>query len=587
MQNFFRETSSKDWKNDFHTMWALTRAHLPRLVVAILCSLVLSAINGGIAWLVKPSLDNLFVEKNKTILFLLPLGVFLLFVLRGVFTFLNNFLMNSISAKIVKTLRQALYNKLLGLPLAFFSGKSSGSIISRVLNDIGSLENLIANTARNFFVQSTTVIILAAVALFRRWDLALISFTVIPLVVLVADRFGKRMKRTSKKTRELISDVTKMVQETVLGIRVVKSFTLEEKMRERNDEAVARHYRNVMREVRVREFTSVAMEVIAGAGIAVILWYGSFLIINDKLSAGAFFSFITAILMIYTPLKRLSQVNNNFQMIRTALHRVKEIFLLDDEKGGVIEKPRIEGHVIYENVSFHYPGSREPALRDIDLEIRPGETVAIVGYSGAGKSTLIDLILGFWPDYSGRILVDGTDIRDYTLHSLRSHIGVVSQDTILFDDTVRNNILFGRPGATEAEVIEAAGAAYAHDFIMEMPRGYDTHIGERGVKLSGGQKQRISLARAILKNPKILILDEATSALDADSEAKIQKALESIMRGRTTLVVAHRLSTIKRADRIVVMERGRIIQEGSHDKLSASSGVYQELYSTQAGLIKN
>ncbi|HEC98280.1 MAG TPA: ABC transporter ATP-binding protein [Nitrospirae bacterium] len=579
MKNFFRETSSKDWKNDFHTIWALTRQHLPRLIVAVLCSLVLSAINGGIAWLVKPSLDSLFVEKNRTILFLLPAGVFLLFVFKGLFAFLNNFLMSSIGAKIVKTLRQALYNKLLSLPISFFSKKSSGSIISRVLNDIGSLESLIANTARNFFVQSTTIIVLAIVALLRRWDLALLSFTIIPIVVIVADGFGKRMKKTSKKTREFISDVTKLVQETVLGIRVIKAFTMEEKMRNRNDEAVSRHYRNVMREVRIREFTAVSMEVIAGAGIAIILWYGSYLIINNKLSVGSFFSFITAILMIYTPLKRLSQVNNNFQMIRTALHRVKEIFLLEDEVAGGIDKAEIEGHIVYDNVSFHYPDSNEPALKDVNLEIQPGETIAIVGYSGAGKSTLIDLILGFWKDYTGRIMIDGTDIRDYSLKGIRSHIGVVSQDIILFDDTVKNNILFGRPDAPEAEVVEAATAAYAHDFIMDMPHGYDTYIGERGVKLSGGQKQRISLARAILKNPKILILDEATSSLDADSEAKIQKALESIMPGRTTLIIAHRLSTINKADRIIVMERGRIIQKGSHEELFSSSGVYQELYS--------
>ncbi|VAX29318.1 Lipid A export permease/ATP-binding protein MsbA, partial [hydrothermal vent metagenome] len=337
---------------------------------------------------------------------MLPAGVFLLFVFRGLFAFLNNFLMSSIGAKIVKTLRQALYNKLLSLPISFFSRKSSGSIISRVLNDIGSLENLIANTARNFFVQSTTVIVLAVVALLRRWDLALLSFTIIPLVVLVADRFGKRMKKTSKKTREFISDVTKMVQETVLGIRVIKAFTMEEKMRIRNDEAVSRHYRNVMREVRIREFTAVSMEIIAGAGIAIILWYGSYLIINNKLSVGAFFSFITAIMMIYTPLKRLSQVNNNFQMIRTALHRVKEIFLLDDEVSGRIEKAKIEGHIVYDKVSFRYPDSVELALKDINLEIQPGETIAIVGYSGSGKSTLIDLLLGFWKDYTGRIAID-------------------------------------------------------------------------------------------------------------------------------------------------------------------------------------
>jgi len=306
--------------------------------------------------------------------------------------------------------------------------------------------------------------------------------------------------------------------------------------------------------------------------------------VHDMLSLGEFLSFVVAVMMMYDPLKKLSRVNNDFQMIRASLQRIKEIFLTQEEKEGKVEKKELAGEIVFQNVSFQYPDHKDSALEGIDMKIRPGETIAIVGYSGAGKSTLTDLVLGFWNNFTGSITIDGTDLKDYSLRNLRSHIGVVSQDIILFDDTVRNNILFGKPTATNEEIIEAAKAAYAHEFVMNMPNGYDTSIGERGIKLSGGQKQRISLARAIIKNPKILILDEATSSLDTDSETKIQKALEGIMPGRTTIIIAHRLSTIQKADRIVVMDKGKIIQQGSHEELFEKGGVYRELYAMQFGL---
>ena len=581
MQEIFEEVSEKEWKNDFHTVWLLCRKHLFRFVVAVLCSLGVSGLNGAIAWLVKPTLNSLFVSRNERLLMLLPIGVFFIFILRGALDFCNNFLMSSIGSKIVKYLRQETYKKLLTLPMSFFAEKSSASLISRLLNDIGSLEGLIAFTTKNFFVQLSSVLFLAAVALHAQWDLALLSFTVIPLIVIVSDRLGKRMKKTAQLTRRLIADVTKIIHETLSGIRVVKSFTMEEQMRARNDKATLEHYRNVMREVRINEFTGFLLDVTAGLGVALILWYGSYLILRRNLSVGEFFSFIVAVLMIYTPLKRLSQVNNNFQMIRAALQRIKEISLLGGEVGGDVEKPTVEGHILCRNVTFSYPASPEPVLKDISFEIRPGETLAIVGYSGAGKSTLADLLLGYWPGFTGEILLDGIDLRRFSLSNLRSHIGVVSQDTFLFDDTVANNILFGKPDASREEIIRAADAAYAHDFIMDMPEGYESRIGERGIKLSGGQKQRISLARAIIKNPRILILDEATSSLDSDSEYKIQKALEEFLRGRTTVVIAHRLSTIKRASKVLVMNRGMIVEQGTHDELFKSRGFYQELYNMQ------
>lgn len=578
MENIFKEISFKQWKNDIYTIFALTKSHLLRLSIAVICSLILSAINGTIAWLVKPTLDNLFVDKNKTFLILLPLGVFLLFAFRGFFAFFNNYLMNSIGAKIVKSLRQAVYEKLLRLSMFFYSQKSSGSVISRLLNDIKLLENLVPLTAKNILVQSTTVIGLAFVALYRRWDLALLSFTVIPFIIIVSGKLGKKMKSVSAHTRKLISNVTEIIQETISGIKIIKSFTMENEMNRHNNHAVSAHYRNIMREVKINEITAAFMEIIAGSGVAIILWYGSYLIVNNELSIGAFFSFVTAILMIYSPLKRLSQANNDFQKVRTALHRIKEIFLLDDEQDGKLQKSEIKGHISFNKVSFKYPESKKMILRNIQLDISPGETVAIVGHSGAGKSTMVDLLLGFWKNYSGEILIDEINIKEYSLRNIRSHIGVVSQDIILFNDSVKNNILFGKPDATDKEVFEAAKAAYAHEFIKDMPQGFDTHIGERGIKLSGGQKQRISLARTIIKNPKILILDEATSSLDADSEKKVQKALERIMPGRTTIIIAHRFSTIKKANRVIVIDRGKIIQQGRHFELSSEEGIYQELY---------
>jgi subfamily B ATP-binding cassette protein MsbA len=414
MNTILREISPSQWKNDVHAIWALTRRHLPRLLVAAVCSLILSALNGAIAWLIKPSLDGLFVEKNRNLLLLLPAGIFILFVLRGVFTFCSNFLMSSIGAKIVKYLRETLYEKLLRLPMSFYSRKSSGTIISRLINDIGSIENLIANLAKDFFVESSTAIVLAGVALHRRWDLALLSFTVIPLVLITADRFGRRMKTTAARTRKLISNVTSIIHETLSGMRIIKSFTMEPAMCGRNNEAVSEHYRNVMREVRINEFTDAVMEAIAGAGVAAMIWYGSYLIVTGKLSVGSFFSFVAAVLMMYQPLKRLSKLNNSFQMVRAALHRIREILILEDEKAGTVSKANIDGHIRYEGVTFRYPDSKEPALSDVTLDILPGETVALVGYSGAGKSTFTDLILGFWHAEKGLIMLDGVDIREYS-----------------------------------------------------------------------------------------------------------------------------------------------------------------------------
>lgn len=381
-------------------------------------------------------------------------------------------------------------------------------------------------------------------------------------------------------TRLLLAKITTIINESLQGIKIIKAFTMEKELIARSNNTLSDYYRNSMRETRIGEASYFLAEAFGGIGIAIIMFYGFSQVLANRMTPGDFGSFIIAIGLMFTPLKRLSRVHNNFEQGRTVIERIREIVTVEPEKRGG-EEIDVKGDIVFNNVFFRYPLSQNDALRGVNLSVKHGEIVALVGYSGAGKSTLVDLVAGFWYPTEGTVSVDGKDIRDLSLRSLRSRIGTVTQDIVLFDDTIKANILFGRSGATEDEVIEAAKAAFAHDFIMELPEGYETKIGERGVRLSGGQKQRITIARAIIRNPSILILDEATSSLDTESEHQVQKALEKLMCGRTTIVIAHRLSTVQKASRIAVLSGGRIIQEGTHEELLTQGGLYQELYSMQ------
>ncbi len=568
------------FSDDLRVMYALARPYIWLFVAAVLCSAALSGINGLIAWGIKPALDMVFEKRSSTLLVLLPVVVMVLFFLRGIFVFITAYLMNSIGAKVAMNIRETIYYRLVRLPMAFYRQNPSGTVMSRMLNDVGLMQAIFAGTVKDFIVESASAVVLMGVAFYRRWDLALLAFVVIPLILLSIAYLGRLMKRVSARTRVLISDVTVTLQETLQGMKVIKSFTIEETMQGRFGEALRSHYRNTMREVRVDESSRFLSEVLGGIGIAVIMLYGGHLILNDGISPGTFFSFVAAILLVYTPLKRLSKVHNGFQQIRTVFERLKDLTLAQMERsGGIVHA--IRGKISFRSVSFKYPGNEEYVLKGIELEIREGEIIALVGYSGAGKTTLVDLVSGFYEPTEGKILIDGIDIRDIDLKSLRAAIGLVSQEVVLFDDTVRANILMGRPTATMDEVIEAAKAAYAHEFIMQLPEGYETKIGEHGARLSGGQRQRITIARAILRDPKILLLDEATSSLDTESEQKVQQALEALMKGRTTIVIAHRLSTVQLAHRIVVLNKGIIEQSGTHEELLLEGGLYRELYNLQ------
>jgi ATP-binding cassette, subfamily B, bacterial MsbA len=580
LDNIFRNYKGRGWKDDLTIFWKLSLPYIPRLIAAMACSFVLSGIDGAIAWGTKMAVDDVLIMKNVEYLYLLPAAVVMLFILKGIFTFCNNYLMSSIGAKIVRTIRQQLYEKVISLPISFHSQTSSGVVISKMLNDVPVLQGTVGFTIKDFIVEIGTVIALAGVAVYRKWDLALISFIVVPLMVYSINHLGKKMKKTGMVTRELIARITTIFNETVQGVKIIKAFTMEGAMMKRSEQAQAEYYRNSMRSTRINEGASLIGEILAGIGIAVIMFYGFNLIVTGEMTAGDFASFIAAIFLMYTPLKRLSKVHNNFQQGRNVLERIGDVMNVQPEKM-TGEEIDVKGDIVFDKVSFRYPSSTCNALQNVNLSIKHGNIVALVGYSGAGKSTLVDLAAGFWYPTEGTIYIDGMDITTLSLHSLRSHIGTVTQDVMLFDDTVMENIRFGRPGATDEDVIEAAKAAFAHDFIMDMPKGYLTMIGERGVRVSGGQKQRITIARAIIRNPSILILDEATSSLDTESEHQVQKALERLMQGRTTIVIAHRLSTIQNASRIVVMSGGSIIQEGSHEELLAKGGLYQELYNMQ------
>ncbi len=559
----------------------LTKPYWSRIALAGLMSLVVSGINGGLAWLVKPALDGIFLEKNFRLLTLLPIAVVLLYFLRGLFSFFNSYLMRSTGAKVVKDMRNKLFEHLMYLPVGHYKKESTGSILSRIKNDIGSLQSLLAHSIKDLFVESATVVVLLAVALYRRWDLALLAITILPAAFYGAGRIGKRLKQVSKKAQQKVSMITELLTESFSGIKMIKVFEREDYTINRFKGRTQDFYREVMRATRLTELTSLLMELVGGFGIAFVLWYGGRLVISGDITPGEFFSFLAAIFMVYTPARRLATVNNSIQQARASLERISEVEIKEREKDGSINIPPLKGNIEFRNVSFMYPNAKYEALKDINLTINKGEIVAIVGKSGVGKTTLVDLLPRFHDPSQGIICIDDLDIAKATLKSLRGKIGVVSQDVILFNDTVKNNITFGKLDATDDEITSAAQAAYAHEFIMELPQGYETVIGEKGVRLSGGQRQRLSIARAILKNPPILILDEATSSLDTEAEIMVQRALENLMKYRTTIVIAHRLSTIRRASRIIVLDRGRIIESGTHEQLIKTGGIYKKLYELQ------
>jgi ATP-binding cassette, subfamily B, bacterial MsbA len=561
----------------------LIRPYVPRVFLATLFSLIVSGLNGAIAWLVKPAMDKIFVQGNYKYLYLLPFGIIFLYILRGACSFLQSYLMRTAGMKLVRDLRNRFFSHLIHLPVSVISRSSSGDMLSRLMNDVGALSNILSQTLREFLLEVPTVIVLMGVALYRRWDLALMSFILLPFIAL-GTRFLSRLVRIRRKrVQEYLSILTHRVSEALQGFRVVKIFGMEDVKGCQFVKENQTTYRQMSRVIRLREGTKFLIEVLSGLSVAAILGYGGSLVASGEMTPGDFFSILTAIVMAFAPLKKMGGAYAEFQESLAVFERVEHFLDQEQEEGRGQVVEGLHKEIRYEKVCFSYPGTDTQVLHEIDINISAGKIFAVVGPSGAGKSTLVDLIPRFYNPTSGTIFWDGIDLRKISLADLRHQMAIVTQDVVLFSDTIYENIAAGLPGGTTIEDVEkAAKVAQADDFIAALPQGYDTVLEERGLNLSGGQRQRIALARAVLRNPPLLILDEATSALDSVSEKAIQKALEEVMKGRTTIVIAHRLSTIIHADQVIVIDQGRVVDRGTHEELMESSAIYQELYQTWA-----
>jgi subfamily B ATP-binding cassette protein MsbA len=552
-----------------------------KLVLASIFMSLVAASNGATAFAVKPVLDQIFIEKNSSMLVMIPFGVILLYFLKGVFDYFQAYLMGFVGQKVITDIRNLVFSRLQRQPLAFYDKTPTGLIISRITNDIGLVQGAVSDAFTAVLKDAFTIVGLIFVVFYRDWRLAAIAFIVLPFAIYPIVTFGRRLRKIAVQNQKAMARLTNFLHETITGQRIVKAFTMEPYEERRFREENESLFRILLKRYKVRALSSPVMEVLGGVAVAVIIWYGGSQVISGQSTPGNFFSFTAALLMLYEPIKRLNKENHNIQQGLAAAERVFEIVDRQPEiveKDDAFELAGADGTIEFDHVYFKY--EEKMILKDLDLRINKHEVVAIVGESGVGKTTLVNLILRFYDATDGSIKIDGLDIKDLTLQSLRKNIAIVTQDVILFNDSVRSNIAHGALEDRD-RIEQAARTAFAHDFILKLPKQYDTNVGEKGLRLSGGQKQRIAMARALYRDAPILILDEATSALDSASETEVQRALENLMRGRTTIIIAHRLSSIMAADRIIVLDKGTIVQEGTHQNLIVTDGPYKRLYELQ------
>ena len=554
-----------------------------RLVVAVICMAFSGASNVVVPWLIKDVIDKVLANKDIYTLNLIVIGILALFFARGFFYFGERYLMSYVGQKIVNDIREALYRHLQKLSLSYFDKRKTGNIMSNLTNDVTALQTAIAGNLISFVQEAVILIGSLGSMLLLYWKLTLLTLVIVPLVVFTIRFFGSRLRGAGHRVQGKMADITALLEESVSGIRIIRSFNREEFEIERFMEQNDSNFWALMSTVRLTALLTPFIQFFAAIAVTAIIWYGGMSVIDGEMTAGSLIAFLIYAINLANPVRRISEIYGDIQKSLAAADRVFETLDTEPdvkEKPDAIELPKVQGEICFNHVNFSYDEDH-PALIDFNLDVKPGEVVALVGPSGAGKSTVTNLLPRFYDVTDGSITIDGTDIRDVTFSSLRQQIGLVPQETMLFNASIRENILYGRLDATDEEIELAAKAANAEEFILQLPQGYDTLVGDRGNSLSGGQRQRIAIARAILKDPRILILDEATSALDTESEQIVQVALERLMEGRTSIVIAHRLSTIRDADKIVVIDHGRIVEEGTHTGLLNKGGLYAHLHAVQ------
>ena len=569
--------------NEFRRLLGYTRPYRGRLTAALFAMLVYGAAAGAIAYLIQPIFDEVLVRQDRVVE--VTIAIVVAYLVKGLSAYLSAYWMTDVGQLVVRDVRDQLFGHVLGQSASFFARRTTGQLLSRVTSDVTQIQQSVSETIGDLLREGLALVGYLGLLFWYDARLAVLCLTSAPLVVYPLVRLGQKVRRTTKRSQEHLETLSHVATEAFSGHRIVKAFGTEAQEASRFRRASDALYRTNMKVTSALSSLPPLMEFLGGLAMAGALWYGSREIAAGRLTTGEFTSFIAALFLSYGPAKKLSRVNANLQQAIAAAGRIFEMLDTHSEvaDAGRAALPPLSQSLVFRDVSFHYEDrDRRRILRDVCFEVPVGQMVAIVGLSGAGKTTLVNLIPRFYDVTGGAILIDGVDIREVTLASLRAQIGMVTQDTVLFDDTIAANIAYGSPGATRERIEAAARAAHAHEFVSTLPDAYETRIGERGQRLSGGQRQRLAIARALLKDPPILILDEATSSLDAESEQLVQDALVHLMENRTSIVIAHRLSTVRRADAIIVLERGVIREVGRHDELLLRpNGVYARLYALQ------